>query len=424
LRKGSAIGVVWNGGAGFGSAGLQRSMYDNATRLFDLLKTSFSADTDKIITVGCSRGGSEALAIAGNPYPHSYNVKEVLAYSPDVAYGTRYSQFTSPTYPALMIYNHGIYTGYKHAWREEWREKQTGYRGWEVILKNTFDTVRPDEADQLSPISDKFLRATKDAGTRITLSIDTHDQFMPFANYIPYVNKAKSYGIPMHVRIHYRGKHCDNMNQHDTRGSIATLLNDSVDAIARVSTGEGTFSSEIEYYRPGQGRDEWVRIHQQPVAISLPRYVTPNGTFLYSVSGSPEVYFKLEVLKMDGTPILPYFSGRLPPMDPWAPLQISTYTKRLKWPTSVPVGSYYYKLSYSVDNTEGKAPYVPDPHHPEQPFGRAKFEVIDKKHEPMSSSKDFCDKIDELTGIEENTISCTDRGGWGLSSDSSEDLGE
>jgi hypothetical protein len=422
LRKGSAIGVVWNGGAGFGSAGLQRSMYDNATRLFNLLKTSFSADTDKIITIGCSRGAGEALAIAGNPYSHSYKVKEVLAYSPDVAYGTRYKKFTSPTYPAL-IYNRGIYTGYKYAWREGWLEEQTGYRGWEVILKNTFDTVRPDEADQLSPISDRFLRATKHAGTRINLSIDTHDQYMPFANYIPYVNKAKSYGIPMHVRIHYRGKHCDNMNismkmeeEDNPFGRKATLLRDSIDALVRVNTGEETFSSEIEYYGRGQERDKWVRIDQQPVAISLPTYVTPKGTFLYSVSGSPGVYFKLEISKMDGT-VIQRFSDRLPPMDPGAPLQISTYTKRVKWPTSVPVGSYYYKLSYSVDNTEGKAPYVPDPDNHE-PVERAKFEVIAK--EPMISSKDFCDTIEQFTGIlvqDQNTKSCTDRGGWGLSSD-------
>src|SRR5262249_8675514 len=146
INKGSAIGVVWNAGAGFGGSGLQGSMYGNASRLFDLLKMSFSADTDKIIAVGCSRGANGALVIAGNPHPHSYTVKEVIAYSPDVAYGTRYSQFTSPTYPA-MIFNLGIFTGYKYAWRDEWRENQTNYRGWQVILKNTFNSVDPDKAD-------------------------------------------------------------------------------------------------------------------------------------------------------------------------------------------------------------------------------------------------------------------------------------
>jgi hypothetical protein len=398
--KGSAIGVVWNAGAAYGSPGLHRSMYDNASRLFDLLKTSFSADTDKIITVGCSRGGSEALAIAGNPYPRSYKVKEVLAYSPDVAYGTRYSKFTSPTYPGL-IYNRGIFTGYKYAWRQRWREKRTGYLGWEVILRNAFGSVDPVQADQRSPISDDLLGATKAAGTRINLSIDTHDQFMPFANYIPYVNKAKSYGIPMRVRIHYRGTHCGNMKMYD----------DSVDALARVNTGGETFSSEIEYYAAPRSPwgGEFLRIDpdQQPVAIELPRYVTPKGTFLYSVSGGPGVYFKLEIFKKNGTSPILNFLGRLPPMDPGTSLHISTYTKRRTWPTSVPVGNYYYKLLYSADNNEWKdAPYVPGGGSPQ-----ADFAVI--AEEPMASSEDFCQR--GFGPVVSRQITCRG-GGWGLSS--------
>jgi hypothetical protein len=403
--KGSAIGVVWNAGAAYGSPGLQRSMYDNTSQLFDFLSTSFSADANKIITVGCSRGGSEALAIAGNPYPRSYKVKEVLAYSPDVAFGTRYSQFISPTYPG-MIYNRGIFTGYKYAWREGWRENQTGYRGWEVILKNAFGTADPVQADQHSPISEEFLRGTKDAGTRINLSIDTHDQFMPFANYIAYVNKAKSYGIPMRVRINYGGTHCGNMNMYD----------DLVDALARVNTGEETFSSEIEYYRPPRTLKEldekkFPRIDagQQPVAIELPGYVIPNGTFLYSVSGGSGVYFKLEVFKKNGTLPALNFSGRLPPMDPGARLHISTYTERLYWPATVPVGSYYYKLSYSVDNIEWKyAPYVPGNF---LPVGQAGLTVM--AEEPTASSADLCRKMPEVVKY----IGCRDRRperGWGL----------
>jgi hypothetical protein len=406
-----AIGVVWNAGAGYGSSGLQRSMYDNASLLFDSLKASFSADTDKIIAVGCSRGASEALAIAGNPHSPSYKVREVLAYSPDVAYGTRYSQFTSRTYPG-MIYNHGVFTGYKYAWREQFREERTGYRGFEVILKNTFDTVDPDLADQRSPISDAILVATKAAGTRITLSIDTHDQFMPFGNYIQYVNKAKSppYDIPMRVRIKYRGIHCDNM--------FAELEAESVAALARAHADEHTFPSEIEYYAPVlPGRSDhgappgYIQIHDHPVAISLPRLVTPNGSFLYSVSGRPGVYFKLEIFKCpvnkiscvrNGTPIrdLPIqdFSGQLPQMrDPLAPLKISTVTKRLKWPTSVPVGSYYYyTLKYRFENTEWKvARYVPPR---SRPVGRVVLE-------PKVSSKVYCDQIN-----------CFAVGGSGLSS--------
>jgi hypothetical protein len=406
--KRSAIGVVWNAGAGYGSSGLQRSMYDNASRLFELLKTSFSADTDKIVAVGCSRGGSEALAIAGNPYPHSYKVKEVLAYSPDVAYGTRYKEFTSPTYPG-MVYNHGIFTGYKYAWRQGWREEQTGHRGFEVILKNTFDTVDPDQADQLSPISDKFLIATKYAGTRIYLSIATNDQFMPFPTYIPYVNKAMSYGIPMRVRIDYRGSHCGSMHEN--------LQRDSVDALARVNAGEETVSSEIKYYAAPfsqAGGFRPIEHGQQPVAIQLPSYITPNGTFLYSVSGGPGVYFRLEIFKKNGTSPILNFSGRLPPMDPEAPLRISTYTERLHWPATVPVGSYYYKLAYRLENSEW-TPALNVPKLDSKPTGEAEFTVM--AEEPMASSADFCDKMPEVVKI----IGCSadprvPKVGWGLSS--------
>jgi hypothetical protein len=416
LNKGSAIGVVWNAGVAFGGSGLQGSMYENASRLFDWLKMSFSADTDKIVAVGCSRGASEALAIAGNPQPHSYTVKEVIAYSPDVASGTRYKTFTSPTYPA-MIYNLGIFTGYKYAWREEWREDQTGYRGWEVILKNTFNSVHPDRADQLSPIAEDFLGATKTAGTRINLNIDTNDPFMPFANYITYVNNAKSRGIPMHVQINYRGAHCGNI----FGGMFAQMHDDSVAALGRVNTDEQTFSSDIVYYRPSAIGFQKVLTGQQPVAIELPSYVTPNGPFVYSVSGAPGVYFKLEIFKQDGT-LIRTFSDQLPQMDPppGAPLQISTYTKRcdqdqdrecLDWLATAPVGIYHYTLSYSVNNTEWKpASFIPGNL---SRVGQAEFIVMDK--EPMASSAEFCTKMPDVASI----VGCDHRQprfGWGLSS--------
>lgn len=394
---GSGIGVLWNAGATSGTFGLHASMYSNATQLFQMLN-GFGADTQKIVAVGCSRGGAQSLAIAGNPQNSTYKVKEVIAYSPAVAYGTRDSEYLSPTYPAFISALTDL-TGYKYAWREGWRELGTGLRSYERVFQNTFSTVDPSAVDALSPIGDAQLNALKAHGTRVNLSIDTQDQFMPIAIYSKYVNKASALGVPMRVRINYRGTHCGN----------ADMLTDSVTALLKVNLGDDSFLPAVEEYgikKPDDVNRSLVfeQITSTPaIHAELPKYVVPSGTFFYSVSGQPETYYKLEIFKTgQANPILK-FEGRLPQAGASDFLKITSESKRMTWPSvTVPGNDYFYMLSHSQDgSTWSQASYVPVIGG-EDPKRKAVLQVLTE--EPMEAGDAFCPKIQ-----------CR-KYGWGLSS--------
>lgn len=323
---------------------------------------------------------------------------EVIAYSPGVAFGTRDSQYVGPTYPGFFSTWVGL-TGYKYSWREEWREPSTGYRGYERASQNTFGTIDPIELDKLSPISDRQLNSLKASGTQVTLNVGTNDQYSPFALYTSYANKAREIDIPLKLRIAHRGAHC----------RFGNMSADSVAALLRANLGDRSFTSQVEHFEiqnPDLKNKEinFVQFNptSTPVSVELPRYVARECTFTYSLNGPPKTYYRLEIFSKGSSAPVQVFSGQLPDVSPMAFAQIASTRDRVSWPSSIPAGRYFYKLSYSSDQvTWLEASYVPvvksqDPHAP------ATLTILD--NEPMVNGDDFC-----------GSIFCQSTG-WGLSS--------
>src|SRR5262249_7382491 len=129
-------------------------------------------------------------------------------------------------------------TGYKFAWRQNWRERGTGYTAFERVFANTFGAPDTLTADAGSPIDSVQLHAISMAGTRIVLSIGTQDQYQPVDLYTRYANKARALNIPLKVRINYRSAHCGNAN----------IVSDAVEALTKIHRGDASFLSEVEYY--------------------------------------------------------------------------------------------------------------------------------------------------------------------------------
>lgn len=337
---GNSIGVIWNGGAAFGSFGVQPMIYENISDIFDQLSSKFLADTQKIVAVGLSRGGSTSLAVAGNPHPHSYRVTHVVAYSPATAYGERDTNYRVPTYPGYMFIA-GHMAGYKYSWRLGWHEDGTEHTGEKIPFVNTFGTPDPKQVDDLSPISEAQLKTLANEGTKVLFSVGTHDQFLPLGMALEYVKKAKSLNVDIKLRVGYRTGHGTlNRMEIDAYNALTETITDSTDTSPSFQEFRYNQSLEIIPFTP----------FGAAAVIELPRYVVKRGPFLATIAGSPGLEFKLEICEKEaGEPTLT-ISGELPktPTVPGVPLSYSVV--RRIWPEEIRSGDYVYRFFFRSEN--------------------------------------------------------------------------
>ena len=337
------------------------------------------------------------MEVAGNPLPHAYRVREVVAYSPGFAFGSRAERYASPTYSGF-INNFGELTGYKFASREGWREPGTNYSAFERAFKNTYDAIDPQTADRWSPADESQLAAFKASGARLTISADTQDQFQPFEYVTEYCDKAMARNIPLKLRINYRGL---TLRQHD-------MVSDANAAYRRLN---GEFASGIEYYKiqdpsiPHE-KPRYVQFTptEVPVTVDLPKYAVRGGRFLFAVSGGPGTHFDLYVKSAETNQRVSSYSGELPALSAGAIAPISTFRYSTMWPTQLPAGEYELELRFQRpgDRDSQWARYVPVSSG-ENPLRLATLHTFNA--EPMESGIDFCARI-----------GCR-KTGWGLSSE-------
>jgi hypothetical protein len=395
---GSAIAVLWNGGGAYGAFSQHRSAYQNLSLLMKLAQTGFAADLASVVTIGCSRGASTALAVASNPYDSSYRVKYAIAYSPKVAYGQHDAHFSLPTYPGYM-YSRPSIIGYKFGWRQDWREPLSNLTGSELAIFNGFGTSDPIAADALSPASDQHLNALKARGTQVIVAVGSHDPWVPFSQPLKYVEELSARNIPYQYRISYRFGHCGN----------APVLQDSIDALKDVFRPAQGFKVGVFHYRR-MSEASWstpveFQPKVQPVFVEVPRYVTWNGPFLFSVVGPPGAKYALEIGPADAAaknskrsaPVL-RFQGTLPVTTNFP---IAVDVRRSQWPAQSKLGVYRYHFYYSVDSgtTWQEASLTPVTSGGDD----SRFSVIDA--EPM------VDGLTQFMSLASNWR------GWGLSSE-------
>lgn len=375
---GSSVGILWNGGGANGTRTLNRSAYDNASLLFSKATSLLGINPHKVVMVGISRGGLTALEMAANPYHNNYSVKYALAYAPAVKYGEHLADFHNPSYPAVLTITGGAETGYKYAWRQEWKNPVTGgLSGIQLAIYNLLGTSDRHVADSLSPWSDQQITALKNKGTKVLLSAPTHDIFMPYSLYIKYTDKLRAAGVPLRFEIGYRFGH-----------------NDATDAIAyaklalqRVLLGDNTFEIGTYHYKR-KSEAEWnisvpFTPSYQPVFAELPKEAAWGETVSMTIVGGVGTMYDMKILKINddlwtkqeriekiGNAIYS-LRGSFDAVGSVLGSALQSKVEHIPVPNTLATGYYIYELSYSIDGgvTWIQIPpdAVPQPHADKQP---------------------------------------------------------
>lgn len=398
-KLGDVITVLWNGGGSFGPVALHPSAYDNASLIFDHAKEALGADTDQVVTVGCSRGGATTMAVAANPYHNNYKVKYALAYSPS-AYkiGERTTVFRSMTYPGVLSVL-GNFLGYRFSWQTGWLNPE-GWTSDQISLQNYVGNSDPETADQeFSHGSIRHLEALRTKGTEIVLHVGTHDSYASFYQSPRFVSKATAYGIPVQFNIAYRFGHC----------GIKNLTESPEPYLRKVLTGDDTFKPEMVHVRRVDEGVNWKKPEvfkpdYQPVLSEMPRLVVRNGRFLVVISGGVSTSYTLKIWKIDsekwvqqqtiekvGDPV-ENFSGMLPSDEYGSLLHgIGSAKHDQIWPKTRDLGHYTYELSYLLPTFRERKVSTLSPVPGSKVNGFPVFEVV--AEEPSGDFMDILPKV-------------------------------
>ncbi|MEW5760505.1 MAG: hypothetical protein AB1779_07050 [Candidatus Thermoplasmatota archaeon] len=347
---GGTIGILWNGGGALGARTFQRSAYDNADLLFREAERLLGADPHKIVMLGGSRGGVTALGMAANPYHENYTVEYALAYVPGVKIGEHIADFINPTYPALLG---GLDqdTGYKYAWRQGWRDPESNLTANQLIMFNLLGTTDPQKADNLSAFSDMQINALKRKGTKVLLSVGTHDVFMPFSLYLKYVDKLRAFNVTLKFEIGYRFGHS---------GATSSSEYAKV-ALQKVLTGDTTFETGTYHYKRKSESEWWISIPfsplHQPIFLEAPKAMAWGEKVSITIVGGAGMHYHLKTWKIDNalwqkekkinkTGLVCELKNVFP--DRASPIQYAV--RHIHIPNKLQTGYYLYELFYSIDN--------------------------------------------------------------------------
>ncbi|MEW6214879.1 MAG: T9SS type A sorting domain-containing protein, partial [Nitrospirota bacterium] len=397
--KGSALGILWNGGGASGPGTMQRSAYDNAAILFEMARDSLKINPNAIITFGGSRGGFTALAMAANPYHNNYRAVYALAYGPPVKGGEHLQRFQNTCYPRLMHCN-DVTTGYSYSWRLGWKDPITGMSGRELYRYNLVGTIDYAYMDSfLFPASPFHLQALKDKGTRVLLSIGTHDAFMPLPLYFKYMDGLQKHEIPVRFEIFYRWG-------HTVSASIPDYLTYCLESILNGDTLNfpiGTFHyRRLNNDNPNECEEFFPAY--QPIVLEAPKACAKPETVTISIIGDEGLGYDLLLWKINDSSLeknqsvlKEFIAQRMQGV-----LPDSKFVVELLASADLDSGYYLYELFFSRDNINWiqiPSEYVPQPGEKGPPILQI-FET-----EPMLSGYD----VANILGKENR--------GWGLSSE-------
>lgn len=352
---GSAITVLWNGGGSYGPIALQQSAYDNAALVFDEAKLKLNADIQSVVTVGCSRGGVTALAVAANPRHSNYRVKYALAYSPSaykIGERTRVSRtWTFPGYLSVL----GRFSGYRFAWTAGWKDPDD-HTGSEVSLFNytgSYDFEVADREHSHGALS--HLAAFQRKGTHVILHSGTHDSYNGVYQPVNFVSQAAAAHVPIQFHLAYRFGHC----------GIKDVTTAPELYLRKILTQDETFQSKFIQYRRVSD-DNWSVAEEfspatPPVVVEMPLELPMKSQFLGVLAAGVGTKYSLKIWKMNeslwqaeqkierpGEPVAT-FNGVVPANEHDSRLHgLGSVLIRDNWQSQVTPGLYTYELTYQA----------------------------------------------------------------------------
>lgn len=289
-----AVGVVWNGGGSIGSRSLQESVYGGIAAAIEQARIKYGADTEKIVTLGGSRGGLTALRAAANPYRFPYRVRYALCYGPPLILNAPAQEYADG--PCPLIWHVAVTdTGYHDVWHKDWREPGTGRTGIEALMHVLAgESARDVLAEKISTESDFFLTALREGGANVLLNHGTHDAFTLSRFCFSFAALARSYGIPLRHEIGYRFGHnnCTDLYQQAVQ-CLEVLLEER----------ELIFSGTVHYRRRGSAEADWETAEpfvplRPPVFMEGAKYLIKEGMAYWIMYGEPGMEFRLQLTRL------------------------------------------------------------------------------------------------------------------------------
>jgi hypothetical protein len=288
------VGIIWNGGGSVGSRSLQESAYGGIAAAIDKARIKYGADAEKVVAVGGSRGGLTALRAAANPLRFPYRVRYAICYAPPLILNSPAQQYADGPCP-LVWHAATTDTGYRDAWRKDWREPGTGRTGIEALMHTLTGESDPDVIrERISTESDFFLTALQESGTKVLLNHGTHDAFTLSRFSFSFAALTRSYDIPLRHEIGYRFGHNNCTNLYQQAEQCLEALLEERDLV---------FSGTVHYRRRGPAEADWEKAERftplrQPVFMEAPKFLIKDGTVFWTLYGEPGMEFRLELINL------------------------------------------------------------------------------------------------------------------------------
>jgi hypothetical protein len=294
-----AVMLFWNLGNGSLSTPVHRSMYMNMIELVQEASTNLGVDTDLVIAYGGSRGGSTALAVAGNPYRSSvapeYRVPYVFAGGGLVDPASQIGEDNGFT-------QEGMRAGIASAMNA------TTPTAIEDFIESIFGSADPANLEptvphsyySMSPTWDLHMDRLIDDETRVSICGSTHDWFFSSHQLVKYVNTLDTLGIPRAFAMSHGWGH----------GSILPANLSALDAVEAIYLNQelSIFSSSQDVWHYDTAGNELSSHPVAPVVLQVPLSAPANEEFMITITGAPGASWKLFAIDENNFPLDDWFN--------------------------------------------------------------------------------------------------------------------
>lgn len=302
------IVIQWNGGGGRASLTMNPKSRDDFNKIVQDLAENFGADPQRIVTVGGSRGGAAALAVASNPEKNPYRVVAAMAGVPvtDLVEYTELMGSTVPMTLGMTEYSLGL----MDIWKKNFSYPATNTNLAGMTRAQAYLHVLTGYSDanyvrsNLNLISSRLLNSLKAAGTRVHLEISSHDVFIPYVSQLKYAKALEKTGIPTELRINYLAGHWISPEFN----SVSVLMNVMENIVDR--TYSAIFKAGAKTYFKNECGQGLKQIPSPIMTFEVPRFTSPNIDGHWMVTGEPGATVEFEGVyrETETSPVLGSFS--------------------------------------------------------------------------------------------------------------------
>lgn len=320
-----AIGMLWNGGGATGSYTISNDAYRDFNDFARLLTAGVGLDSNKVVTMGGSRGGHGALGIASHPLVTSVRVAYAYATAPPADWELQTS-LSSTTLPAMLPAMEWI-TGYVGGWRSSFRSPDLGVGTQDAfLLSQTGISNRAQIAANFSLVAPARIAKLRNGSTSILLGITSHDFIVPTVGQWRLAKAYRDAGLDIEVERHFLCGHGSCTYKSPDLGRVLARLNASIQPRSERFVTPGLVRDFVVNATTGVSEPKSTTAPAEPLTLEFPRIVLPDviapvlGTGRPNSSVAVVLYSDLEkrdfgfVLKFDaaGTARYDFPSGSLP----------------------------------------------------------------------------------------------------------------